>query len=174
MRPLQARPASAIQPSYRCLDCSSYLYYAGPWSAPSNSFSQGGVDTASTCFLEVLSLTNRNCDLPPAAPGYYAAPPAGPQLRIDLGGRDEGRYSLWLVCALSASGRWSNASTRSEIETAFATLLRDRSDAPYVAGDVFFTSRRVHLERLQSLRCSAAPRLGYGATSRVRDLTFWA
>src|SRR5262245_16203146 len=28
---------------------------------------------------------------PPA--GYYAPPPAGPQLRIDLGGRDEARYA---------------------------------------------------------------------------------
>ena len=36
-----------------------------------------------------------------------------------------------------------NASTRSEIEAAFATLVRDRADALYVAGDAFFTSRRV-------------------------------
>ena len=41
-----------------------------------------------------------------------------------------------------------NASTRSEIETAFATLVRDRSDALYVAGDVFFTSRRVQFATL--------------------------
>jgi putative ABC transport system substrate-binding protein len=41
-----------------------------------------------------------------------------------------------------------NASTRSEIETAFATLVRDRSDAIYVAGDVFFTSRRVQFATL--------------------------
>jgi ABC-type uncharacterized transport system substrate-binding protein len=41
-----------------------------------------------------------------------------------------------------------NASTRSEIEAAFATLVRDRADALYVAGDVFFTSRRVQFATL--------------------------
>ena len=41
-----------------------------------------------------------------------------------------------------------NASTRSEIEAAFATLVRDRADALYVGGDVFFTSRRVQLATL--------------------------
>ena len=41
-----------------------------------------------------------------------------------------------------------NASTRREIETAFATLVRDRADALYVAGDVFFTSRRVQFATL--------------------------
>jgi putative ABC transport system substrate-binding protein len=40
------------------------------------------------------------------------------------------------------------ASTRSEIEAAFATLVRDRAEALYVAGDVFFTSRRVQLATL--------------------------
>jgi putative tryptophan/tyrosine transport system substrate-binding protein len=40
------------------------------------------------------------------------------------------------------------ASTRSEIEAAFATLLRDRAEALYVAGDVFFTSRRVQFATL--------------------------
>jgi ABC-type uncharacterized transport system substrate-binding protein len=40
------------------------------------------------------------------------------------------------------------ASTRSEIEAAFATLVRDRADALYVAGDVFFTSRRVQFATL--------------------------
>jgi putative tryptophan/tyrosine transport system substrate-binding protein len=35
------------------------------------------------------------------------------------------------------------ASTKSEIEAAFATLVRDRAEALYVAGDAFFTSRRV-------------------------------
>jgi putative tryptophan/tyrosine transport system substrate-binding protein len=40
------------------------------------------------------------------------------------------------------------ASTRSEIEAAFATLVRDSADALYVAGDVFFTSRRVQLATL--------------------------
>jgi putative ABC transport system substrate-binding protein len=40
------------------------------------------------------------------------------------------------------------ASTRAEIEAAFATLVRDRADALYVAGDVFFTSRRVQFVTL--------------------------
>jgi putative ABC transport system substrate-binding protein len=40
------------------------------------------------------------------------------------------------------------ASTRSEIEAAFATMVRDRAEALYVAGDVFFTSRRVQLATL--------------------------
>ena len=41
-----------------------------------------------------------------------------------------------------------NASTRSEIEAAFAALVRDRADALHVAGDVFFTSRRVQFATL--------------------------
>jgi ABC-type uncharacterized transport system substrate-binding protein len=41
-----------------------------------------------------------------------------------------------------------NASTRSEIEAAFATLVRDRAEALYVAGDVFFNSRRVQIATL--------------------------
>ena len=41
-----------------------------------------------------------------------------------------------------------NASTSREIEAAFATLVRDRDDALYVAGDVFFTSRRVQFATL--------------------------
>jgi putative ABC transport system substrate-binding protein len=41
-----------------------------------------------------------------------------------------------------------NASTRSEIEAAFATLARDRADALYVTRDVFFTSRRVQFATL--------------------------
>src|SRR5262249_6101786 len=40
------------------------------------------------------------------------------------------------------------ASTKSEIEAAFATLARDRADALHVAGDVFFTSRRVQFATL--------------------------
>jgi ABC-type uncharacterized transport system substrate-binding protein len=40
------------------------------------------------------------------------------------------------------------ASTSSEIEAAFATMVRDRVEALYVAGDVFFTSRRVQLATL--------------------------
>jgi putative ABC transport system substrate-binding protein len=41
-----------------------------------------------------------------------------------------------------------NASTSREIEAAFATLVRDHADALYVAGDVFFTSRRVQFATL--------------------------
>jgi ABC-type uncharacterized transport system substrate-binding protein len=40
------------------------------------------------------------------------------------------------------------ASTSREIEAAFATLVHERADALYVAGDVFFTSRRVQLATL--------------------------
>jgi putative ABC transport system substrate-binding protein len=40
------------------------------------------------------------------------------------------------------------ASTRSEIEAAFATLVRDRADALLVASDGFFTSRRVQFATL--------------------------
>jgi putative tryptophan/tyrosine transport system substrate-binding protein len=41
-----------------------------------------------------------------------------------------------------------NASTSREIEAAFATLVRDRADALYIAADIFFTSRRVHFATL--------------------------
>src|SRR6516225_399379 len=41
-----------------------------------------------------------------------------------------------------------NASTSGEIEAAFATLVHDRVDALYVAGDTFFTSRRVQFATL--------------------------
>jgi putative ABC transport system substrate-binding protein len=41
-----------------------------------------------------------------------------------------------------------NASTNREIETAFATLARDRVDALFVAPDAFFVSRRVQFATL--------------------------
>jgi putative ABC transport system substrate-binding protein len=41
-----------------------------------------------------------------------------------------------------------NASTKSEIEAAFATLARDRADALFVAPDIFFVTRRVQLATL--------------------------
>ena len=50
--------------------------------------------------------------------------------------------------AIGLQIRVLNASTRSEIEAAFATLVRDLDDALYVAGDVFFTSRRVQFAPL--------------------------
>ena len=41
-----------------------------------------------------------------------------------------------------------NASTSREIEAAFATLVRDRADALFVAADAFFVSRRVQFATL--------------------------
>jgi putative tryptophan/tyrosine transport system substrate-binding protein len=41
-----------------------------------------------------------------------------------------------------------NASTIGEIDAAFAALARERPDALFVAGDGFFTSRRVQLATL--------------------------
>ena len=41
-----------------------------------------------------------------------------------------------------------HASTSGEINAAFATLVRDRSDVLFVGPDVFFNSRRVHLATL--------------------------
>ena len=41
-----------------------------------------------------------------------------------------------------------NASTSREIEAAFATIVRDRADALFVAPDGFFTSRRVQFATL--------------------------
>jgi ABC-type uncharacterized transport system substrate-binding protein len=41
-----------------------------------------------------------------------------------------------------------DASTNQEIDTAYATLMRDRPDALFVAADGFFTSRRVQLVSL--------------------------
>jgi putative ABC transport system substrate-binding protein len=50
-----------------------------------------------------------------------------------------------------------NASTSREIEAAFATLVPDRADALYVAGDIFFSSRRVQFATLAaSYRIPAA------------------
>jgi putative ABC transport system substrate-binding protein len=54
------------------------------------------------------------------------------------------------VRALGLQIRVLNASTRSEIEAAFATLVHERADALYVAGDVFFGSRRVQFATLAS------------------------
>jgi putative tryptophan/tyrosine transport system substrate-binding protein len=50
-----------------------------------------------------------------------------------------------------------NASTSREIEAAFATLVREPADALFVAGDGFFTSRRVQFATLAaSYRIPAA------------------
>jgi putative ABC transport system substrate-binding protein len=55
-----------------------------------------------------------------------------------------------------------NASTRPEIEAAFATLVRDGADALFVAPDGFFVSRRVQLATL-------AARFGIPAIHSVRE-----
>jgi putative tryptophan/tyrosine transport system substrate-binding protein len=47
--------------------------------------------------------------------------------------------------ALGLQIEFVNASTSREIETAFATLTRDRADALFVTPDAFFVSRRVQL-----------------------------
>src|SRR5262249_58621749 len=41
-----------------------------------------------------------------------------------------------------------NAGTSREIDAAFANLVRERSDAVFVGGDAFFTSRRAQLATL--------------------------
>jgi putative ABC transport system substrate-binding protein len=56
-----------------------------------------------------------------------------------------------------------NASTSREIEAAFATLVRDRADALFVAADVFFVSRRVQFATL-------ATRYGIPAAYGTRDM----
>jgi putative ABC transport system substrate-binding protein len=43
-----------------------------------------------------------------------------------------------------------NASTSREIDAAFATLVRENPDALFVAGDAFFSSRRMQLTHLAS------------------------
>ena len=50
--------------------------------------------------------------------------------------------------ALGVQTQVLNASTGSEIDAVFATLLRDRADALFVAPDGFFTSRRVQFATL--------------------------
>jgi putative ABC transport system substrate-binding protein len=55
-----------------------------------------------------------------------------------------------------------NVSTSAEINAAFATFVRERPDALFVAGDGFFTSRRVHLATL-------AVRHGIPATFSSRE-----
>src|SRR5262245_5322276 len=47
--------------------------------------------------------------------------------------------------ALGLRIQFYDASTNQEIDTAYATLMRDRPDALFVAADFFFSSRRVQL-----------------------------
>jgi hypothetical protein len=50
--------------------------------------------------------------------------------------------------ALGLQIQFFKASTNGEIDTSYATLVRERSDALLVAGDGLFTSRRVQLTTL--------------------------
>ena len=50
--------------------------------------------------------------------------------------------------AIGLQTQFLKASTSEEIEAAFATLLRDRADALFVAGDAFFVGRRVQFATL--------------------------
>ena len=55
-----------------------------------------------------------------------------------------------------------NASTNREIDAAFATIVRDRADALFIAPDGFFTSRRIQLATL-----AARERLPTSCSNRV-------
>ena len=55
-----------------------------------------------------------------------------------------------------------NASTSREIDAAFATIVRDRADALFIAPDGFFTSRRIQLATL-----AARERLPTSCSNRV-------
>jgi len=57
-----------------------------------------------------------------------------------------------------------NASTSREIDAAFATFVDRRPDVLFVAGDIFFTSRRVQLANL-------AAQHGIPMTSGTREIT---
>ena len=57
-----------------------------------------------------------------------------------------------------------DASTNQEIDTAYATLVRERPDALFVAADVFFSSRRVQLISLAARPCASCRLFG----ARVR------
>ena len=72
-----------------------------------------------------------------------------------------------------------NASTSREIDTAFASLMRERIDALFVGPDPFFNTRRVHLAVLAARRAIPATYAGrdyaeagglmsYGVTLRIR------
>jgi hypothetical protein len=68
---------------------------------------------------------------------------SGPDIRYQM-------VTCWLDSGWTqACGSWPRSRrwlrTSREIEAAFATLLRDRADALFVAPDGFFNSRRVQL-----------------------------
>ena len=58
--------------------------------------------------------------------------------------------------ALGLQIEFFKASTSGEIDSAFATLVRERPDALLVAGDGFFTTRRVQLAALAARHASPA------------------
>ena len=60
---------------------------------------------------------------------------------------------LFFVHALGLRVQVLNASTPREIDVAFATLVRERLDALFLAADPFFTSRRVQLANLGDAAC---------------------
>jgi putative ABC transport system substrate-binding protein len=55
------------------------------------------------------------------------------------------RVAFQVILVLGLRVQFYDASTNQEIDTAFATLMRDRPDALFVAADFFFSSRRVQL-----------------------------
>src|SRR5262245_35193632 len=77
---------------------------------------------------------------------WFPRPRASPRwlIRPMLGGRRPRAPSSSRRRACSGCG--SNSTMRvPEIDTAYATLMRDRPDALFVAADAFFSSRRVQL-----------------------------
>jgi len=82
--------------------------------------------------------------------------------------------------AIGLQTQFLKASTSEEIEAAFATLLRDRADALFVAGDGFFVSRRVQLATLTARHAipaiysvreyvEAGGLMSYGTSNADRD-----
>ena len=85
------------------------------------------------------------------------------------------RCETWKRPAMGLQIQVLNASTSREIDAAFATFVRERPDALFVARDAFFTSRRVQLVTLTahhgvparypvSDAVEAGGLMGYGAT----------
>jgi putative tryptophan/tyrosine transport system substrate-binding protein len=58
------------------------------------------------------------------------------------------RYIPEAAHAFGLQSQVLNASSSDEIDTAFATLVRERADALFVAPDSFFISRRVQFATL--------------------------
>ena len=60
-----------------------------------------------------------------------------------------------------------NASTSREIEAAFATIVRDRADALFVAPDGFFISRRVQFATLAARHANSR---GYSTREKSKPV----